>query len=314
MSTAFRNSTEDSSSLPRRIAVLLLVNLAFVAAPSSGKADDWQMSLHSFEAVGMNIFIPVTVTGSNGRSKTVDFILDSGTTRTTIDPSVAVDLNLLPYQTSQNTTPSGKSLRYTTKIAQLCSFAQCSKDLEVLVDDLSLYTAGYNRPVAGLLGMDFQEKYILLIDFQNSRIGFLPGDTPRDQFKGARSVDLIFVKGLALIPAVLPNGQTVKLILDTGYDSLVDALLYEAAVGKLDFTETRASVLKDVNGSFPTPIGTIDSLDLGWIRFAPALVQLSPQNSAGMSEWGHAGLVGMYALGKNVIAVDYPKLKLLVLD
>ena len=294
--------------------VILLVFLALVGVPISGKADDWQKSLHAFEAVGMNIFIPVTVTGANGRSRTVDFILDSGTNRTTIDPSVAADLNLLPYHYSQNVTASGSSVRYTTRISQLCSFSQCSKDLEVLVDDLSLFTNGYKRPVAGMLAMDFLEKYILLIDFQNSRIGFLPGDTPLEAFGNAKAMDLISVKGFVLIPAVLPNGQTVKLILDTGYDSFVDALLYESAVGKLVFTQSRTSVLSDVNGSSATPIGTIDSLELGGMRFAPALIQLSPQIPAGMSDWGQAGLVGMFALGNNVIAVDYPKLKLLVLD
>ena len=172
MCTAFRNPTENSIFLPRRIAVILLVFLAFVTGPTSGKADDWQKSLHTFEAVGMNIFIPVTVTGGNGRSKTVDFILDSGTNRTTIDPSVAADLNLLPYHKTQNGTPSGSSLRYTAQIAQLCSFSQCSKDLEVLVDDLSLFSSGYKRPVAGLLAMDFLENHILLIDFKNSRLIF----------------------------------------------------------------------------------------------------------------------------------------------
>ena len=95
--------------------VILLVFLALVGVPVSGKADDWLKSFHAFEAVGMNIFIPVTVTGANGRSRTVDFILDSGTNRTTIDPSVAADLNLLPYHYSQNVTASGSSVRYLAK-------------------------------------------------------------------------------------------------------------------------------------------------------------------------------------------------------
>jgi hypothetical protein len=291
-----------------------MVFLAFVGEPKNAKADDWQQSLRTFEAVGMNIFIPVTITGIDGRSKTVDFILDSGTTRTTIDPSVAADLNLLPYHKSKNITASGVALRYTAQIAQLCSFSLCSKDLEVLVDDLSLFTTSYKRPVAGLLAMDFLEKYILLIDFQNAQMALLPGDTPLEIFGNARTVDLISVKGLVLIPAVLPNGLTVKLLLDTGYDSFADALLYESTVGKLGFTETKASVLKDVNGSFSAPFGTIDSLELGGMRFAPALIQLAAQIPAGKSELGHAGQVGMYAFRHDAIVIDYPKLKLLELD
>jgi hypothetical protein len=314
MCIAFRSLTENSVIPSPRIVVTLIVFLAVIGRPNSCKADDWQKSLHAFEAVGMNIFIPVTIAGTNGRSKTVDFILDSGTTRTTIDPSIAKDLNLPPYRMSENITPSGKALRHTSQIPQLCTFSQCSKDMEVLVDDLSQYTAGYKRPVAGLLAMDFLEKFVLFIDFQNALVGLLPGDTPLEAFGNARAVNLISVGGLALIPAVLPNGQTVRLLLDTGYDSFADALLYESMVGKLVFTKDRESVLKDANGSSPPPIGTIGSLDLGWISFNPALIQLSSQIPAGMSELGHAGLVGMYALRFNTIAFDYPKLKLLVLD
>ena len=138
-----------------RISVILLLTVTVFGGIVEGQAKSQKEFLHAFEHVGMNIFVPVTITGPDGRSETVDFILDSGTNRTTIDPSVAQNLTLLPYRTSSNTTPSGTSLRYTTQISRFCSLSQCTENLEVVVDDLSLFTHGYGRRVGGLLAMDF---------------------------------------------------------------------------------------------------------------------------------------------------------------
>jgi hypothetical protein len=304
---------EKLIALARRIAVTLLLTATPIGGILQGQVKHQKGFLHPFEHVGMNIFVPVTITGLDGRSDTVDFILDSGTNRTTIDPSVARELTLLPYRTSSNVTPSGTSLRYTSQIPHLCSLSQCTDNLEVLVDDLSLFTNGYGRRVGGLLAMDFLEKYILLIDFPNSQIGFLPANAKLKDFAKAKVVNLISEKNLTLVEALLPNGRTVRLIFDTGYDSLADALLYESASGELSFVQTGESEVKDGNGSYPVKSGKVQSLKLGEIRFAPAFVQMSKQTSAQKSTLEYAGMIGVFPFRKNVIAVDYPKLKLLVL-
>lgn len=260
----------------------------------------------------MNIFVPVTITGADGQSRKVDFILDSGTNRTTIDRSIAVSLNLSPYRASTNTTPSGTSLRRTALIPHLCSLSQCSAGLEVLVDDLSLYTNGYGRSVGGLLAMDFLEKYAVLIDFPKTVIGFLPADTGVRDFAKFRTLNLVSKEGLALLEGSLPNGNIVNLISDTGFDSPVDALLYQSEIGELDFSQTGESDVKDVNGSDSVKVGKIQWLKIGKIRLKPASIQLSGQISAESSKLGTAGMIGLYPFRSHIIVFDYPNHKLLV--
>jgi hypothetical protein len=167
------NTIEKLVELTRRAIIAILAFTMFCGV-QEGQASSSKGALSPFEHVGLNIFVPVTITGADGRSVMVNFIVDSGTNRTTVDLSVAKMLDLAPYQVSRNTTPSGTALRYTAQTRQLCSLSQCTEGLEVLFDDLSLYSAGYGRPASGLLATDFLEKWIVLIDFPNSRIGFLP--------------------------------------------------------------------------------------------------------------------------------------------
>ena len=115
-----------------------------------------------------------------------------------------------------------------------------------------------------------------------------------------------------MLEAVLPNGKTVRLIFDTGYDSLADALLYESSSGELSFVQTGESEIKDANGSYPVRFGEIESLKIGDIRLAPAFIQLSKQSSAERSKLEYGGMIGAFPFKECVIAVDYPKLKLLV--
>lgn len=294
-----------------RVAVLFLtVNL--FGGISGGHPNHHAEFLPSFEHIGMNIFVPVTITGPKGRSETVDFILDSGSNSTTIDSSVMLELALIPYRISRNLTASGTAIRNTTQISHFCSLSQCAENLEVLVDDLSLYTNGYGRRVAGLLAMDFLKEYILVIDFPNSKIGLFPADTELKYFAKSKMVSMISDKNLALVEAVLPNGKIIRLIFDTGYDSLADALLYECASGEMSFVQTGNSEIKDQNGSYATRFGTIQSLKIGEILLAPASVQLSKQVSAESSTLEYGGMIGIFPFRDRMIALDYPNLKLLV--
>lgn len=295
-----------------RGAIAFLVAVTLGGGVLARQVNRRSTPLHTFEHVGMNIFVPVTVTGPTGASETENLILDSGTNRTTLDFSVASALGLRPYRRSRNTTASGTAVRYTAKIRRLCSLSQCADNLEVLIDDMSPYTTAYGRRVGGLLGMDFLKKYIVLIDFSNSRIGYLSaGVEPQDSAK-FKAVRMFSEEGLFLVDATLPNGKSVRLLLDTGYDSPADALLYDFAAGDFQFVPLSRSEIRDANGSYSVEYGEIDSLKLGDIIISPAFVELSKQISAETSLLRYAGMIGIFPFRSRIVAFDYPELKLLV--
>lgn len=291
------------------IALLLISTTIGVLGVRAGAN---KQSLHVFEHVGVNIFLPVVVTDLDGRSETIDFILDTGTSRTTIDPSVAQDFGLRPYRRSTNTTGLGINVEYTAKIPQLCYLSQCSKDLEVQVSDLSLFTNGYHRRVGGLLAMDFLGASVVLIDFPNSQIGLFPTGTSLSSFSKWTTIELAEQEGLPLISVTLPNGKNVRLIFDTGFDSLVDALLYESATGRLEFITTGETVVKTVNGLDSLRVGTIDSMRIGKKLLAPATIQLSSRSSAEMAELDSAGQIGLFPFEGDMVALDYSNKKLFI--
>jgi hypothetical protein len=113
-----------------------------------------------------------------------------------------------------------------------------------------------------------------------------------------------------LIDAVLPSGKIVTLIFDTGYDSLADALLYESEVGDLSFVQTGESEIKDAHGSHRTRFGTVQSLKIGEVSLAPALVQLSDQTSAEQPILKYGGMIGLFPFRNSIIALDFPRLRL----
>ncbi len=295
-----------------RIAVIFLLTVG-LSGRILGQANRQKDSLHTFEPVGMNIFVPVTITGPDGRSETVDFDLDSGSNRTIIDTSVALDLALPPHQMSGYTTPSGAAQRYTTLISNFCSLSQCTENLEVLVDDLSHYSKRYRRRVGGMLAMDFLEKYILWLDFPNSQIGFLPANSKIEGLTNPKIVELISEHTIAFVEAVLPNGKTVRLMFDTGDESRVDALLYQSSLlGDFGFVQTGQDEIKDAVGWYPVRVGEIHFLKIGKLRLAPATVELSERSSVEQSTLDYGGTIGIFPFKDCVIAADYPKLELLV--
>jgi Aspartyl protease len=293
------------------LSVLLLTPQILLAqGVVSGQDNRQDESLRHFERVGLNVFVPVTITGTDGKSETVDFILDSGSNRTIIDETVASALALLPFHTSTTISPTGSALRHTTQVTRLCSMSRCTDMLEALVDDLSIYNKGYGRRVGGLLAMDFLQKYILVLDLSADRIGLFPSGTKLTEFVGAKTVQIISEKGLALLEVVLPNGKSTKLIFDTGYDSVSDALLFESEIGRLNFVQEAEREIRDANGSNRAKVGRIESLEIGEIRLAPALIQLSEQTSAERSSLEYGGMLGLFPFRGWMIAVDYPSLKM----
>jgi hypothetical protein len=274
-----------------------------------------QPELRQFESVGLNIFVPATVTGNNGRPTTTDFIVDTGSSRTTIDISIANLLDLKPHAVSNNITPGGKTARYTALVSRVSALSQSSVDMEVLVDDLSLFSNGYKRPVGGLLAMDFLKDYMLVIDIPHSRIGLLSGNQRPRGFGRFLRIKLGSENGLLLMPITLPTGATGRVIFDTGFDSPADALLFKSEFGELPFDrQIDSHEIKDTNGSYSVSFGLIQWLGIGASRLKPSLVGISDKVPPKAIAAASRSLMGLFAFRSGVVVLDAPHHTLMVSD
>lgn len=295
--------------------MLLIIVFCLGVRLTQGREKATKTELNQFEAVGLNIFVPATLTSESGRSTTAYFIVDTGTTRTTIDTGVAQLLDLKPHGVSNNITPSGKVTRFTTLVSNFSSLHQSSSEMEVLVDDLSLYSSGYRRPVAGLLAMDFLKHYVLVIDMARSQIGLLSRNEKVEGLGRLRRINLTKENGLFLAPVVLPTGANGRVIFDTGYDSSADALLFETEFGKVSFEQQIDShEIKDANGSYLVRFGVIRWMRLGRSVLRPSAVETS--NLALPTSTTHAthSLMGLFAFQSGVIVLDAPHHVLMIPD
>ena len=295
-------------------AIMLLVAIMLTPRVRAEGSEKFVLpQLDHFEAVGLNIFVPVVVTNAKGLSTRADFIVDTGTNRTTIDVGVANSLGLKPYATSSNLTPTGSTVRYTALISTMSTLSQSSAGVEVLVDDLALYSNAYKRQVGGLLAMDFLKDYDLLVDFPHSQIGLLQDGTKLSRFGKLLTVKLTSEKGLPLLSITLPTGKTARLIFDTGFDSLADALLFQSQVEDLRLLPPiTTGTVQDVNGLQLVRIGTIPWLRIGKGRLKPAIVKVSEQVPPRMFSFAHAGLIGLFPFQKGVVALNFPRHTLMV--
>ena len=110
--------------------LLLAPQMLLAQSVPSGQDNRQDEPLRHFERVGLNVFVPVTITGTDGKFETVDFILDSGSNRTIVDETVTSAIALLPFHTSTTISPTGSAVRHTTQVTRLCSMSRCADKLE----------------------------------------------------------------------------------------------------------------------------------------------------------------------------------------
>jgi hypothetical protein len=268
-----------------------------------------QQEPYRFEHVGLNIFVPVLLTAANGHQTKIDFIVDTGAQRTMIDYSVSRELNAKIVGKTNNITPNGKSTRDIVLLPLIHTLSHSARNLEVVVDDMSLYSTAYKRTVGGLLGADFLSKYILMIDFAREQIGLL-SSSPKGNWA---TVGLSIQHGLALVPFTLPSGVSGKFIFDTGADGYVDAMLFRSEVGNIRFVgPTSNKSQTDSNGSHVVIEGPIAWLALGNQRLVRPLVELSQQDAPQAKNAPYRSMIGLFAFRDRRIILDWQARKLMI--
>ncbi len=208
-------------------SLCLIVFLA--ALPAAVHAADTDNSSTNLAVRTVNGYLMVVRVSINGQGP-FDFLADTGTNTTLIDPGLAADLKLKPVDrmalaTLADATPV---VRYYADTVQAGPTSVAH--LEVLGAPLNEIRALDSR-IRGVVGMNFLLQFSFLLDYRHQRMAIFPFPDSADVPNGRR-VNVEINDSRILIPVASQSSPagTWNLVLDSGIASV---LLFQSRIGSL---------------------------------------------------------------------------------
>ncbi|MBZ5504154.1 MAG: aspartyl protease family protein [Acidobacteriia bacterium] len=150
-----------------------------------------------------------------------DFILDTGTDTTLVDPRLASLLSLAPLDRMTLTTPVGKQVLVRSSLRRVALGSAAVSDVEVLVEDMPELRK-LDPHLRGILGQNFLSHFNYALDYRRRLLHLESQNELRDSTIGKR-VPLEATGSRMVIQAEMPSLGIAKahLLLDSGSSDLV---------------------------------------------------------------------------------------------
>jgi predicted aspartyl protease len=237
----------------------------------------------------------VVVEGTVGGLPHQNVLIDTGTAPSIINARVGQELRLkvVPARLAvlnDLRVPAGKTVLPRIEVGPILV-----RNLPVMVRDLSAEERGLDLPIAAVIGLDALGTSSFRIDYAAKRVVF--GPVPRD----GTAVMLKAEAPLATVDVAV-NGQTVRMLVDTGAAGLV--LFQTRVADRMPLRPLPASRgTSNLSGDFSVKEFNPDDIVIGGKRFALKKAFLAPdQPDAGRT---FDGLMGVGALGFKSITFDF---------
>jgi hypothetical protein len=161
------------------------------------------------------IVVPVVIDGQGP----FDFILDTGTESSLIDPKLARRLNLNSADHLTLYTSNGYNNVIRAFIPKLLVGKASAEHVEVLVGHLDGVTA-LDSNLRGILGQNFLRQFDLMLDYEHEVATFFSASTENEPSDGTR-VPLLYTHGCPTLMARVADGTDLQLMLDSGASALL---------------------------------------------------------------------------------------------
>jgi predicted aspartyl protease len=210
--------------------------------------------------------VPVFI---NGRGP-FEFLLDTGTETSLIDPALAHDLALSASDQLTLYTPNGEKTLTRAFLPTVTLGTVSGSNLEVLVDRPESFAA-LDPKLRGILGQNFLAQFNLLLDYKQQLVTLFAGPSPDEAITGTH-IPFLLEHGRPLLIAKGSNGADLHLLLDSGSSSLW--LFTRGASGFLSDPAGRNAAMQTAAKATSAVRGMVASLSLGDIRLrnVPALL------------------------------------------
>lgn len=223
------------------------------------------------------LVVPVSVNGQGP----FDFVIDTGTNTTLVDPALAKDLGLAPEGSETLRTLTGPSLVPRYHLSMVAAGTAVLRDVPALAQPMTVVQR-LDAGARGILGLGVLSRFSFSLDYANRRMRLYDADRPLQVRGGTRVAARIVHDRLLLTvaSAAAPRGSW-NLALDSGISQILLFADRIVSADQIADPAGRASVRLATNRS--SSLGQairLDSLTIGGLQLEqlPALV-LSPDGS-----------------------------------
>ncbi len=246
----------------------------------------------------------------NGREP-LPFFLDTGTSSSLLDRSVAERLGLKPLcEFSGDIVGDGAK----TKIdlvrdvsLQVGTLGSRPRNIMVIdIDAIAHRAAGLN--IFGILGGSFIRDFVVDLDYQAKEATFIKPDSHSWEGQGDR-IRIAILSGVpfAEVESTPPGGIQMVMMLDSGAD--IGLVFNHPFVEKQRLLEkvspSISTVTFGVGGQTRVRVGRLSEAFLGPIRIERPLSGLALQDQGALGETGFAGILGAQILSRLKVRFDY---------
>ncbi len=208
-----------------------------------------------------------------------DFVLDTGTDSTIVDPSLARQLSLPAVDRIQMTTLAGSETLTRGSMRSLGAGPAHVENLEVLVQDLAEMRAIDPR-IQGIVGQNFLSHFNYLLDYRKHSLRVELASEIRDAVEGAQvPVEIREDKMMVTSDADSQGHAKLRLLLDSGANSVV---LIQKASRALHLPGQENWMEVTSGGQAGMQVGRVRTLAVGAQQFhdlAVALPSAAPEDS-----------------------------------
>lgn len=260
-----------------------------------------------------HILVQVSLNG--GAPET--FILDSGAGATAIDSSAAARHGLefqgvIPATGAAATSTASLARLDSLRISGEAGGGVVLRGQQVVVIALARQLEpAFWRPIAGILGYDFLSRFVVDVDFDESRVTLYDPKTFRYE-GGSPSLPLELADNTPVVDATIDGKYGGKFRLDLGSGSTVD--IHGPFVKKNRLMEKAKHALKTVaegvGGTFESYTCRMKRFDIGPYSWTDPIVDLNLSETGTFASEDLAGNIGSAALERFRVTFDYEGKKL----
>lgn len=277
------------------------------AAPDFVFAAGWQSTGIPIEISNNHIYLQTSINGSEPRW----FLLDSGAGITVLNEDIAdvFDVDLQGNVEGTGTGEGSVEVSLASGVRVSVQGVEIA-DQTVAAISLSEFEQFVGRPLYGILGSGFFNRFVVDIDYENELLGLY--DPKEYSYQGAgQAIPLIFEGSNPHFEALISvAGQQLrgKFTVDTGSTGSVG--LARPFVEKHDLLNSGIDLIPSpfglgVGGESRSMLGRLDSLRLGNFKFDNVIAGFSQNEAGSMSDPNAAGIIGAEILRRFHVVFDY---------
>jgi Aspartyl protease len=201
----------------RQTVVAAILFLVLSCGPCVSPAATPSSSLRGRLLAGYLLVVPVSL---NGRGPW-DFVVDTGTNQTIVDPAIAAELHLSTNGRVMLGSLAGQQGVLLASVNSISVGSSVVEKLEVLVGGVDTMRTLDSR-IRGVLALDFLYHFAFSLDFEDARLRLFPPNALKAKDDSAAvSVNIQLIDGRLLVPSHWPDSTERLLALDSGIASVV---------------------------------------------------------------------------------------------